>query len=752
MRIVLFAALLFIWSSLAAQSPDWRIDPYEDRYFVENIGQFDDMEGKPVFAGVDNKGTEIFYTSAGFTYRFRKPVAVPRYMVEKESEDEPDNEKEDLQKIIYDTLQISAEWLGASAAAIRLDSLQTPLFHYAANGGQLVGARSYSALKYNGLYDGIDLEYTFHASEGIKYSLTVKPGANAANIALAFAGADEMFLDSEGNLHATLGDAALIDHAPTAYLLESGDPVDIRFELVGNVLRFEVADYDHAQTLFIDPWIINPGFTAQGKVFDVGWDCSGNIYAFGGSSPWKVKKFTSAGALVWNYNTNHTDWYGDMITDDLGNVYIIEGCCDGNREKLNSSGIVQWTVNNGVYEFWRLAFSCDFSRLSMATAYSASAILVPANSISTVNLTTGALTGAVVVSGSEPRAFEPAASGNYYVLTAVGNEFLGRNNTYGPIYNVGNGYSLLYNGPLYANGTNTTSGINGLAVYGTFAFTTNGVTLMKRNLATGALITSVAIPGGTAEQYSGVAVDNCGNVFVGSNNNVYQYDVNLAPTATIPIAGAIYDVAVSGTAQLLVAGNGVLASQTAPCVAPCHTCIILPQGLSDWNAQVNTTNQVELSWENSNPNSEGSYTVERSADSRNYAPMETRSADQTQYSLLDIAPLKGYSWYRLAHTDAAGTVTYAPAKQVWIADQTPSLSVYPNPAQDWLRVQLPQAEGESILQVINAQGSVVMATAVLGTQLAESFQMDVSDLETGIYTLRILGMQAQAVKFCRMDF
>ncbi|MBL0019546.1 MAG: hypothetical protein IPP17_24710 [Bacteroidetes bacterium] len=100
-----------------------------------------------------------------------------------------------------------------------------------------------------------------------------------------------MFLDSEGNLHATLGDAALIDHAPTAYLLESGDPVAIHFELVGNVLRFEAADYDHAQTLFIDPWIINPGFTAQGKVLT--WaGIAAEMFMHSAAGPWKVKKFT----------------------------------------------------------------------------------------------------------------------------------------------------------------------------------------------------------------------------------------------------------------------------------------------------------------------------------------------------------------------------------------------------------------------------------------------------------------------------
>ncbi|HEX2899657.1 MAG TPA: hypothetical protein VHS96_08060, partial [Bacteroidia bacterium] len=624
MRHLLFTALLFlVFLTAHAQQPGWKINPYEDRLFVENIGQFDAIDGKEVVAAVDNMGTEIFYSADGFAYRFRKPVSVPRYQVEKDSEEAPDNEAEDLTKIIHDTLQVSAQWVGASADAILLESPQSPLFHYAAEGGQIVGARSYATLTYKELYDGIDLQYSFHESEGIKYSLTVQPGADAADIALRFEGMNDLFLDSEGNVHASLDAAALIDHAPTAYLLESGDPVAIRFALSGNTLRFDIAAYDPAQTLFIDPWIINPGFTAQGKVFDVDWDCSGNVYAFGGSGPWKVRKFSSAGTLVWSYNTNHTDWYGDMVSDDLGNVYIIEGCCDGNRERLNSSGVVQWTVNNGVYEFWRLAFSCDYSRLSMATAYSASALLVPANSISTVNTATGALSGAVVVSSSEPRAFAPSAAGNYYALTSVGNEFLGRNNAYGAIYTVGNGYSLLYNGPLYANGTNTTSGQNGLAIYSTFAFTSNGSTLMKRNLATGALIASVAIPGGSSELYSGIAVDDCGNVFVGANNNVYQYDVNLAPTATIAIGGAIYDVAVSGTAQLLVAGNGVLASQTAPCVAPCHSCIILPAGLGDWNAEVNALDQVDLRWTNANPDPGAQFTVERSADARTFTELDS---------------------------------------------------------------------------------------------------------------------------------
>ncbi|HEX2900258.1 MAG TPA: T9SS type A sorting domain-containing protein, partial [Bacteroidia bacterium] len=127
-----------------------------------------------------------------------------------------------------------------------------------------------------------------------------------------------------------------------------------------------------------------------------------------------------------------------------------------------------------------------------------------------------------------------------------------------------------------------------------------------------------------------------------------------------------------------------------------------------------------------------------------------RIADQTQYTLLDDAPLTGYSWYRLAYKDVSGAVTHAPARQVWIEDSKPRLSIFPNPAQDWLRVQLPQADGEGILQVVNAQGTVVMATSVNGFALAQGMRLDVSTLESGIYSLRVLGMGGDVVKFCRV--
>jgi hypothetical protein len=753
MKILFTLGLLccLYWNAFA-QPAGWTLNPYDDRYFIENIGQYAPMLGEQVACGVDNLGTEIFYLPSGFAYRVRKPVQVPAYLVADGDEETPENEAEDHSRIAYDTLQIQGHWLGAQRPEIRLEAPQTPLFHFAHEGKQLFGAKSYAQLRYNGLYDNIDVDYGFHTTEGIKYNITVHPGGDVAQIALQYVGTDRCFLDANGNLHAELNDAALIDHAPKAYLLESGTAVPVQFVLSGNVVRFDVAPYDRAQTLFIDPWTINPGFTTDTKVFDVTWDCSSNVYAFGGSSPWKVKKFNSAGTLQWTYNTSHTSWYGDIISDDVGNTYITEGCCNGNRQKLSAAGAVIWSINNGTFEFWRLVFNCDFTKLTMANAYSSNAAISPTNSLNTINLATGIPSGQVAAFANEPRSIAIDPIGNYYSLIAVGNQIVANTSTYGPIYAVGNGYSLLYNGPLYSNGSNTTQGANGIAVYSTFAFTTDGATLMKRNLATGALISSAAIPGGVAEQYSGVAVDNCGNVYVGSNANVYRYDVNLAPVSSLAVTGAVYDVAISGTAQLLIAGNGFLSAQTAPCVAVCPTCIILPQEFTNWTAEANSLGQVDLSWSMATPAANASFRIERSADALHFIALDSVQADHAIYAYVDAAPLQGNAWYRLVYRDAAGTLKVSTLRQVTITENAMRMIVYPNPADDELHLRFSEVGDQWLdLQVVNAQGQWVLQRRLKAVSSNTIHTIGITDLPDGIYTLRIVGNNLAPVKFVKQS-
>lgn len=741
--IALLLTLLCVSLFATAQSSRWEIDPFDDRYFIENLGQYPPQ----VVAGVDVRGLEVYFERDGMCFQHIVESRSEGYVVAAEAE-EPDNAAEDRTRRVLDTMQIRGTWRGANPAAVHLVDAQPQRFHFAHNGGQIVNAIGFKRLEYKELYPGIDLVYTFHEAEGIKYAITVRPGGNPADLVMEYSLASEVSVDAAGNLHVVAEQGEVIDHAPQAYLLESGDPVGIRFRLSGNAVSFETDPYDRTQTLYIDPWLIAPGFTSDTKVFDVGWDCSGNVYAFGGRLPWKVKKFNAAGVLQWTYNTAHNDWYGDLVSDDVGNVYIAEGCCNGNRQKLNSAGVVQWTVNNGVYEFWRLTYSCDWSRLTMATGYSGGGI-TPFQSLSTVNTSTGAVTSGTAISSSEPRSLIPSASGNYYILTAVGNGLIARNNAYGALYNVGNGYSLLYNGPLYSNGTNTTQGQNGIALYGGFLFTSNGATLMKRDQATGALITSVAIPGGASEQYSGVTVDNCGNVFVGANGSIRRYDSNLNFVSSYAVSGAVYDVTVSGTAQVLSGGLNFLSSEVSPCVAPCPNCIILPEGLLRWDASLDATGQVGLTWEVGNAEDFQEFRVERSGDGQHFEDWRTVAGGIAVNSLVDPQPIPGLSWYRLQLVGRDGGMVLSPTRAVEWMPEHAMLSLWPNPVGEELHVLLSGFEGKAgAIEVVDVSGAVVRSMPV--SRDAFAWKLNVEDLAEGIYTLRLVGGEAAAVRFCRV--
>src|SRR4029078_4035663 len=130
--------------------------------------------------------------------------------------------------------------------------------------------------------------------------------------------------------------------------------------------------------------------------------------------------------------------------------------------------------------------------------------------------------------GSEPRSLAVGLDGNMYTLSCTGsqgsNEVLSMSSSFSILFSVFSGYHLLYNGPLYSNGLSPAAGQNAISAGNNFLCTSDGATLYKRNKNDGGLIASLTIPDGIAEGNSGILVDSCDNIFVGSSNAVIKYD------------------------------------------------------------------------------------------------------------------------------------------------------------------------------------------------------------------------------------
>jgi PKD repeat protein len=352
------------------------------------------------------------------------------------------------------------------------------------------------------------------------------------------------------------------DHAPATFYAAGKTVISSSYAISKDRITFSLEDYDKSRIVIIDPWVVNPNFTDQNKAFDIACDSMGYVYVFGGHAPWKLKKFDQNGNLLWTYNTSFNDWYGALAVDLKGNSYITDGCCSGTIQQIDSAGNVGWTNVNGVDEYWRLAFSCDFSQLAICTGYSSGGF-VPAESVSLLDTATGALGSSVTPFSpgtSEPRYLAWGINGNIFSVSCTSDEVAQITPAFTTIFTVPSSFILLYNGPLYSNGSNTTSGQNGISAGNNFFCTSNGSTLNKCDLNTGSVISSVLIPGGFTEGNSGLLVDNCENIFAGSSNAVIRFDPALGVVSTIPVPGAVYCMSPGKNGDLLVCGDGFIAA------------------------------------------------------------------------------------------------------------------------------------------------------------------------------------------------
>ena len=167
---------------------------------------------------------------------------------------------------------------------------------------------TYQKVVYHNLYPGIDLVY--YGNQGrLEYDLIVSPGADPAQITLAFDGAEQIAVDAQGDLVLTLASTEVGEgmaptlrlHKPVVY---QRDEQGAKHLLTGAyVLRasttaaldpretpqivFQVASYDVNKPLIIDPvlsWATYLGGSDSDGGHNIAVDTAGDVYVTGVTS------------------------------------------------------------------------------------------------------------------------------------------------------------------------------------------------------------------------------------------------------------------------------------------------------------------------------------------------------------------------------------------------------------------------------------------------------------------------------------
>ena len=569
--------------------------------FIENKGQFDGRiwgSNEKVLYAVDHGATQIFFTEKGVVYRIDdKQKNFYRKTGDKKSP-----------RLFMETVFFEVAFQNASSNLKLVGKEKSEDYHtYSVLNAdkstyELNQLKGYKKLVYENIYPNIDLEYVFHEEEGLKYAFTLKPGANPDDIKMHFKSEKDINIDSNGNIiiKTLLGD--IVDHAPHSFYQKNNKKtIATQFKLdVDNIVSFDLANYDASKTVIIDPWTVTPSVGNSNKVWNIGTDFNNNVYIYGGDSPLRLIKYDAIGNLQWTYTTpwdTGTYWTGTMINDTVGNAYITAGT-RGRIRKISPAGVLQWENIGGSafgveLEYWNLALNCDETQLFCGGMRSPSGINVNSyrGAIFELSLVNGSLQGFEIVGNQEPgplpgsikikevRALCSAPNNNYYYMTldSVG----GIRPNLNVDYQISSGYNFTYGLPAYGV---TNQGINAMVADKDFLYTINATTLDKRNLNTGAILSSVPIPGGINNNVplfndrtignGGIALDSCGNLYVGSSNAIYKFDNNLNQLASASTPGAVYDVAINNNGEVVACGNGfVISVDLQSCEKPRGICL-----------------------------------------------------------------------------------------------------------------------------------------------------------------------------------
>jgi hypothetical protein len=148
-------------------------------------------------------------------------------------------------------------------------------------------------------------------------------------------------------------------------------------------------------------------------------------------------------------------------------------------------------------------------------------------------------------------------------------------------------------------------------------------------------------------------------------------------------------------------------------------------------------NRVRLDWVTSSEINSDHFTVQRSADAKDWEEIlrvnaAVNSNTDSHYTGYDETPLHGTAYYRLKQTDRNGRETFSEIRKTETSE-SPDIKIYPNPATDYIHVSVPGA-AKLWIGLFNINGQKINVPVHYQENNAS---VSVSGIPAGVYLIRI---------------
>jgi hypothetical protein len=406
--------------------------------------------------------------------------------------------------------------------------------------------QNYAKVALRGVYPGIDLIF-YGNQQQLEYDVVVAPRADPNHIRLKFAGANRLRREASGDVIVSAGGMKIRQRKPVVYQMVDGQ----RRELDGgyivhahNEVAFEVARYDAAKPIVIDPVLVYS--TYLGGPNDVGLgiavDSLGNAYVTGmaivGLIPVYalssfVTKIDPQGRLVYSTYLSGTATVAratGIAVDPDGNAYVTGSTIGG----FPIVAALQPNFGGGTD-----AFVTKLNPQGNALLYSTylggsgqdggNGIAVDANrNVLITGVTSG---GFPLVNALQPNYGGDTADGFVAKINAQGSALVYSSYLGGSGQDVGNGIAVDASGNALVTGF-TGGGIPlANALQSSYGGGSSDAFVAKLNPQGTALIYSTYLGGTGTDNGRGIAVDSIGNAYViGSTDGGFPLANAFQPT------------------------------------------------------------------------------------------------------------------------------------------------------------------------------------------------------------------------------
>lgn len=497
---------------------------------------------------------------------------------------------------------VNMNWAGANQGQIEVVAGDRQP-HYITYGTKEKNAYTFKKLTYKNVYNHIDVEFIIPKNKnyGIKYSLIVHPGADPDKVKILYTGAVKKIKTSNGSIVIKTPLYDITEHEPFSFG-ENEKTVSSAFHLVGDTVKFSFPDgYDKHKTLTVDPWVTSTNTPlSQYPAYDVDYDYGGNTFFYGGTSPWYVSMYNTAGVLQWTFSgvVSSVGWTGAGPASNFGvnklnsKTYVGQGVVTAGAQVIRLDAVGNYdnfiTVPHAFFrEIWDFGFHCSTADVFIMGGGTNSNNTAATINNSNASLQVTSFNPAVSSIGLDVVSHAIDNAGNLFVIyagnglvsnkiTAVNSTFNGNNWTSPTTFTV---LTENTNKAYYLPTAVSSNGFNALAVNNNYVYYYDGTHLGAYSKINGTPAATVAISGSTKSK-GGIAVDDCDNIYIGDNGSILTYSFNgstFASTGSISLNVSssnpiVYDIALNKNSKTLyVCGNGFVGNYSATPSLPCPT-------------------------------------------------------------------------------------------------------------------------------------------------------------------------------------